>query len=259
MTMKTEAWQAVRVLDHGRLFLRDSMPHWSHVPHDRCGDQFGPGDSRICEAARVSNDFLPKDVREAFGLEAREDNRTLVQDLGLINYLMTNKHTTPIEQVKFTFVVRLPITVARQWIRYRSGVFNEQSARYSQLPNEFYLPSIERFQEQSKSNKQASGASLPREMAVLMRKSMFSHQQLSYRLYEKLLADGLARETARNVLPPSVYTEWYWSVDLHNLMHFLRQRLHEHAQWEVRQYAQAILPMVRKVAPATMAVFEKTL
>lgn len=205
------------------------------------------GDQRIVDAARNSVAGL--------GVRPTTDDRKLIR------YLVKNKHTTPLEFVRFTFQVRLPIFVARQWIRHRTGSFNEESARYGQLRGDFYLPPIERLMAggQAKKNKQGSGVALSRDLAVDARITIEHCSTKAYQRYEQLLAAGVARELARMVLPVNIYTQWYWTTDLHNLMHFLRLRLHEHAQWEVRQYAEAILPMAEALAPLAMEAFRETL
>lgn len=217
----------VKVLDHGFVELVDSMG----------------GDQRIVDAARVSI--------------AGEGVRPVSDDRKLIRYLLRNRHTTPFEAVRFTFAVKLPIFVARQWMRHRACSFNEMSARYGQLPNEFYVPSIERLMAggQSKDNKQASGAQLPHDVAAASKVEIEMAYASAYRRYEALLEIGVARELARAVLPVAIYTQFYWTIDLWNLMHFLRLRLHAHAQWETRQYAEAIVPMATSVAPIAMEAF----
>lgn len=205
------------------------------------------GDQRIVNAARVSI--------------AGQDVRPSSDDTKLIRYLVRNKHTTPLEQVRFTFHVRLPIFVARQWIRHRTGSFNEESARYGKLAADFYIPTMDRLSKggQAKKNKQGSGEALSEDKAGAAFLAIENASEEAYRRYERLLESGLARELARMVLPVNIYTQWFWTTDLHNLMHFLRLRLHSHAQWEVRQYAEAMLPMIELVAPAATAAFKETL
>jgi len=196
-----------------------------------------PGDQRIVDAARVSiagNDVDAKNPPER-----------------LIRYLVKNRHTSPLEQVRFTFHVRLPMFCARQWIRHRTGSFNEESARYGKLRDDFYIPPMSRMNVQAEKNKQASGDTLVTD-AEAMRTDIDLHCRDSYKLYENLLEGGLARELARMVLPVNVYTQWFWTTDLHNLMHFLTLRTHGHAQSEMRDYAEAMIPMARAVAPIAM-------
>lgn len=228
----------MKVLDHGFVELIDSMP--APAGDGRFGPDFGPGDARIVEAARVSI--------------AGEDVRPASDDRKLINYLLKNRHTTPFEQVRFTFRVKLPIFVARQWIRHRTGSFNEMSARYGKLPEEFYIPEPSRMQRQATNNKQGSAPELvehPENMCIRLR----HHSQDCYQLYEELLEGGLARELARMVLPLNFYTMWYWTTDLHNLMHFLTLRLHSHAQYEFRVYAEVIMDLVTPIAPCALTAF----
>lgn len=227
-------WRTKRVLDYGFVHLRDSMPHWT--------SETSP-DARIVEAARVS--FAQHALSE-------HEARTPEQDRKLIHYLMRNKHTSPFEKVRFEFVIKLPIFVARQWIRHRTGSFNEVSARYTELPDEFYVPAPHRLQEQSASNKQGSGAPLPPEIATEVEVMLHNASTRAHEDYQYLLRRGLARELARIVLPLNVYTAWYWTVDLHNLFHFLALRLHPHAQYEIRAYAKVLLEMVERIAPVAV-------
>lgn len=225
---------------------------WKGKPRrylDHREDVIAPGDKRIVDAARVSI--------------AGEGVRPTSSDRKLIRYLLKNRHTTPFEQVRFTFHVRLPIFVARQWIRHRTGSFNEESARYGKLADDFFIPAQGRLMKQATKNKQGSSGTLVRD-PYETQKLIREHSERSYRLYEELLDiqengepgdNALARELARMVLPVNIYTQWFWTTDLHNLMHFLKLRLHPHAQKEVRAYAEAILPMASAVAPMAMEAF----
>lgn len=248
-----------KVLDHGFVHLRDSMP--KAVPVDpEVG--LGEGDYRVEEAARVSTSHLPDSVRASLGIYVPgEDDplevRTAEQTKKLLTFMFKNGHTTPFEQVRFTWVIKLPIFVARQWIRHRTGSFNEQSARYSVLPCEFYVPTLERMQAQSTANKQGSAEPLLAEYAHGMINAMRTHSEGSYHLYENLLKGGLTRELARIVLPTNFYTEWYWTTDLHNLMHFLSKRCALDSQFEIRVYANAMLEMAALVAPFTISLFRE--
>ncbi|MEB3328995.1 MAG: FAD-dependent thymidylate synthase [Candidatus Sericytochromatia bacterium] len=200
------------------------------------------GDARVVQAARVS-----------YG----EGTKTVREDAGLINYLMKNGHTSPFEQVVLTFHMKLPIFVARQVIRHRTARLNEISGRYSVLKDEFYVPAPERVQAQSAVNKQGSGAALAPEVAQQVRQTLEADQAGLYSHYEEFLAQDVARELARVNLPLSLYTEWYWQVDLHNMLHFLRLRLDWHAQVEVRAYAEAMAAIARRVAPLCYEAFEE--
>jgi thymidylate synthase (FAD) len=236
-------FEANVVLDDDHSFVRlvDTMPE---VRKGLTSDMTAPGDQRIVDAARVS--ISGEEVR------ATSDNRKLIR------YLVKHRHTTPLEQVRFTFHVRLPIFVARQWIRHRTGSFNEESARYGKLAADFYVPSLDRVMlgGQAKKNKQGSGQPIDKTIAAELRARVATMSATAYDEYERLLDAGLARELARMVLPVNIYTQWFWTTDLHNLMHFLRLRLHEHAQWETRQYAEAIVPMAKALAPYAMEAFE---
>lgn len=248
-------WTTTKVLDHGFVHLLDAMPHWSSAP--KMPTHLAPADARVVQAARVSMAHLPFDVLESIGMTVHFEDRATDADAKLIEYMMKNGHTSPFEKVRFEFVVKLPIFIARQWIRHRTGSFNELSARYSKLPCEFYVPARERMQAQSSSNKQASGEALPPSKQKMLRDRITGASQTAYRHYDEMLDEGLARELARMVLPTNFYTQWYWTVDLHNLMGFLRQRLHAHAQYEIRVYAEAIMAMVERVAPQSIATFRR--
>ena len=203
------------------------------------------GDARIVQAARVSYGAGTKTVRE---------------DAGLIDYLLRNQHTSPFEQVVLTFHIKMPIFVARQWVRHRTARLNEISGRYSVMQNEFYLPAQEDVAVQSTDNKQGrSTESVSQELVDTTRSLLATGQEEAYHTYTKLVDSGLAREIARINLPLSLYTEIYWQCDLHNLMHFLKLRLDGHAQKEIRDYAAVILEICRKVAPLTMASFENNI
>ena len=200
------------------------------------------GDARIVQAARVSYGAGTKTARE---------------DAALIDYLMRNRHTSPFEQVELTFHVKLPIFVARQWIRHRTASVNEVSARYSILKDECYVPALSDIATQSSSNRQGrSDAAFPEGEAEKIAAEMERAQQEAFSSYHGLLEKDVARELARINLPLSAYTEWYWKIDLHNLFHFLELRCDGHAQKEIRAYADVILSICRRVAPLAAASFE---
>jgi len=208
----------------------------------RLVDYFG-SDSRIVQAARVS-----------YG----EGTKSYRQDQGLIDYLLRNDHTSPFEQVSFTFHLKMPVFVARQWIRHRTAKVNEISGRYSVMKNEFYIPAGEDIAFQSEDNRQGRrNEPVPRELQQEIRQLMAKEQNRAYETYKKLLDMGIAREIARINLPLSLYTEWYWQMDLHNLFHFLKLRMDEHAQKEIRDYSQIIFTIVKKVCPMAARSFEK--
>lgn len=201
------------------------------------------GDERVVQSARVSYGAGTKSYRE---------------DAGLIDYLLRNKHTSPFEQVILTFHVKLPIFVARQWIRHRTARLNEISGRYSVMKDEFYVPANADVATQSTDNKQGRSAEpLPPAEAETVREALAEAQRASYADYAKLVEDGIARELARINLPLSLYTEWYWQIDLHNLFHFLELRLDAHAQKEIRAYAEVLLDITRSVAPRCCESFER--
>ena len=220
----------IKVLDHGLVRLVDHMG----------------SDLSIVRAARVSYDA---DWRT--GDDAGKDEK-------LIRYLMRNRHTSPFEAVTFTFEVKAPIFVLRQWHRHRTWSYNEVSARYSELPDEFYVPDVADITTQSASNKQMrTETQHPQaaEMQDLMRKAMMA----AFDTYKELLARGCPRELARSVLPCSTYSRMFATVDLHNLFHFLRLRMHEHAQKEIRVYADAMLALVEPIVPVAVAAFKETM
>ncbi|MBT3273350.1 MAG: FAD-dependent thymidylate synthase [Spirochaetales bacterium] len=198
-------------------------------------------DERIAQAARVS-----------YG----EGTQTFRQNQGLIDYLLRNDHTSPFEQVNFTFHLKMPIFVARQWLRHRTARVNEISGRYSILKNDFYVPESSQIAAQSEDNKQGRrNEPLPLAIQRQVKDSLLCDQNLLYKAYEDFLDVGLARELARINLPLSLYTEFYWQMDLHNLFHFIRLRMHSHAQMEIREYAAMILDLVEKVCPAACKSF----
>ncbi len=199
-------------------------------------------DSAIVQAARVS-----------YG----KGTKTVNEDTGLIRYLLRNRHTSPFEMVEMKFHVKLPIFVARQWIRHRTANVNEYSGRYSEMKDEFYLPDIKDLKLQSSNNKQGRAESeMPEAEAAGILDSMAGIQRAEFNEYTKYLEKGLAREISRINLPLSIYTEWYWKIDLHNLLHFLQLRLDKHAQYEIRVYGEAIAEMVKKIVPITWKAFE---
>ena len=206
----------------------------------RLVDYFG-GDQRIVQSARVS-----------YG----EGTKSVSQDGALIDYLLRHQHTSPFEQVVMTFHVKMPIFVARQWVRHRTGRMNEVSGRYSIMKEEFYVPEAEKVAPQSKDNKQGRASeAFDSETANKIINQLEEGQKSAYENYSELLDAGLAREIARINLPLSLYTEFYWEMDLHNLFHFLKLRLDSHAQYEIRVYAEVMLEMCKKVAPMATESF----
>ena len=227
--LESKLYEAIPVLDHGFVRVVDYM-----------GD-----DAAIVQAARVS-----------YG----RGTRRVQEDAGLIRYLMRHRHTTPFEMCEIKFHVKLPVFVARQWIRHRTANVNEYSARYSILDREFYIPAPDALAAQSTVNNQGRGALLEGDEAARVLSILKDDSQRCYDHYEGMLSQegqqGLARELARMNLPMNVYTQWYWKTDLHNLMHFLRLRADAHAQYEIRVYAEAICELVKAWVPATWAAFE---
>lgn len=218
--------QEIRVLDRGFVRLVDYLG----------------GDSRIVQSARVS-----------YG----EGTKTVREDRGLINYLMSHLHTSPFEQVVLTFHCKMPIFVARQWVRHRTARLNEISGRYSVMKEEFYVPHPSVIQKQSQANKQGREEDLPAAMKQRVVDLLLSDQSTAYAHYQDMLNDEIARELARINLPLSLYTEWYWQIDLHNLFHFIRLRMDPHAQWEIREYGRALAKCAKAVAPLAYEAFEE--
>ena len=225
-------YQPLPVLDHGFVRVVDYM-----------GD-----DSAIVQSARVSYGKGTKKVSE---------------DRGLINYLMRHWHTTPFEMCEIKFHVKLPIFVARQWIRHRTANVNEYSARYSIMDKEFYLPKLEHLAAQSTVNNQGRGDVLEGAYAEEVLELLKRDSLQTYDTYEYLLngkgdesRPGLARELARMNLPVNYYTQWYWKIDLHNLMHFLRLRADEHAQYEIQAYADVMIEVLKRWVPFAYEAFK---
>jgi thymidylate synthase (FAD) len=201
------------------------------------------GDARIVQSARVSYGPGTKTVRE---------------DKGLINYLLRNDHTSPFEQVILTFHCKMPIFVARQWVRHRTARLNEISARYSVMKDEFYVPKPEEIRTQDQVKKQSrSEETVPWNEAVKLIERLEKEQADIFQTYEGMIEGGIARELARMNLPVSLYTEWYWQIDLHNLFHFLLIRLDDHAQYEIREYAKALAQCAKAVAPIAYEAWEE--
>ena len=227
--MEAHLYRAHEVLDHGFIRVIDYM-----------GD-----DAAIVQAARVSYGAGTKHVSN---------------DEGLIRYLMRHWHSTPFEMCEIKLHVKLPVFVARQWIRHRTANVNEYSARYSILDREFYIPAPEHLAAQSTVNNQGRGEVLTGEEAARVLEMLKSDAGRAYDHYQAMLSQegqqGLARELARMNLPANIYTQWYWKVDLHNLFHFLRLRADAHAQYEIRVYAEAICRVVADWVPIAWGAFE---
>lgn len=219
----------IDVLDHGYVRLVDHMG----------------GDLSVVRAARVSYDAAWR---------AGEDSGS---DRRLINYLWAHRHTTPFEAVTLTFEVHAPIFVFRQWHRHRTWSFNELSARYRELPEEFYVPVIQQICSQSKNNKQGRAEQLPWDDALIAQSTIKQAGEEAFQRYRGLLAAGVARELARSVLPVSTYSTMFATVNLLNLMKFLTLRCDQHAQYEIRVYADAMRELARQVAPVSIEAWEK--
>jgi thymidylate synthase (FAD) len=230
-------YKPLQALDHGFVRVIDYM-----------GD-----DTAIVQSARVS-----------YG----KGTKKITNDKGLIKYLMRHWHSTPFEMCEIKLHVKLPIFIARQWIRHRTANVNEYSARYSILDKEFYIPSVENLASQSQVNKQGRAENLSPEEAEKVINILKNDAEQTYRNYEVMLNEnsdgetldegsmGIARELARMNLTLNTYTQWYWKIDLNNLLHFLALRADAHAQYEIRVYADIILDIVKKWVPITYEAFE---
>lgn len=224
--LEDQLFTALPVLDHGFVRVVDYM-----------GD-----DAAVVQAARVS-----------YG----RGTRRALEDEGLIRYLMRHYHSTPFEMCEIKFHVKLPIFVARQWIRHRTANVNEYSARYSIMDKDFYLPAPEHMAKQSTANRQGRGEVLDAETGVRVLALLRGDAEQTYGHYEDMLGEdvGLARELARMNLTLNTYTQWYWKTDLHNLFHFLRLRADSHAQYEIRVYAEAMLQLTQAWVPLSYKAF----
>lgn len=219
---------AIKLLDHGLVRLVEHMG----------------SDLSIVRNARVSYD-----AEWRTGEDAGKDAK-------LINYLVKNHHTSPFEAVNFTFEVKAPIFVFRQWHRHRTWSFNEISARYAELPEEFYVPELEQITTQSASNKQMRTTE-QHPFAHKYRQVIELQCSSAFKCYKDMLTQGVPRELARGVLPLNTYSHMFASVDLLNLMRFLKLRLHEHAQYEIRVYAEAMLRLIEPVVPVATVAFKE--
>lgn len=223
-------WET-KVHDHGLVALVDVMPRLAPVGKT--------ADYAIVQAARVSYGAGTKHVNE---------------DRGLIRYLARHRHTTPFEMVELKFHHVMPIFVARQWIRHRTANVNEYSARYSVVPDRFYHPAVDAVRKQSESNRQGGEGTID-EVTAKEFCGYLDRVEGNYGDYQKLMEKGVARELARIGLPQSVYTEWYWKCDLHNTFHFLSLRMDDHAQQEIRDYANAMFAMIQQLLPIAAEAF----
>ncbi len=216
-------------------------------------------------------DYMGNDaaVTQAARVSYGKGTKMLNQDKGLINYLMRHRHTTPFEMCEIKFHVKLPIFIARQWIRHRTANVNEYSARYSILSKEFYIPEPEKLAVQSTINKQGRGETLNAKDSARVLEILRGDSERCYEHYQEMLNEdanetvldptrsGLTRELARMNLTMNYYTEWYWKVDLHNLFHFLSLRADSHAQYEIQAYANTMLELVKKWVPLSYEAFVK--
>ncbi len=227
------------VLDHGFIALVDVMPRLVPKPADGSPPT---ADGAIVQAARVS-----------YGQGTKKTS----EDRSLIRYLLRHRHTTPFEMVEFKFHVAMPIFVARQWIRHRTANVNEYSARYSILPDRFYTPTLDEVRKQSRANNQGGDERFKTDEAAEVSTAQqfldyLTEAEALYSRYEQLTEAGVSRELARMALPVSIYTEWYWKCDLHNILRFLSLRMDSHAQEEIQAYARAMHDLIEPIVPITM-------
>ncbi|OHB18274.1 MAG: hypothetical protein A2749_00320 [Parcubacteria group bacterium RIFCSPHIGHO2_01_FULL_45_26] len=222
-----EKWlyRPIKCLDHGFVYLVDYMGN----------------DEAIVEAARTS-----------YG----QGTKKVSSDEGLIRYLRRHVHTTPSEMVEFKFHCKMPIFVARQWIRHRTANVNEYSGRYSEMLDEFYLPELSVLKQQATGNRQGRGDDLDSAVQEAVLSLLKEEYERQYGIYKKFLGFNLAKELARIGLSVANYTQWYWKIDLHNLMHFLRLRLDEHAQHEIRVFGEAMARITKDSVPISYQAFE---
>lgn len=220
--------EAIKVLNHGSIRLVESMGN----------------DLSIVRAARASY---------AAEWRAGEDEG---KDAKLIDYLVKNRHTTPLECVVFTFEVKAPIFVFRQWHRHRTASISEVSARYSELPEEYYIPEVSQITTQHESSKQMRTDDIHPE-AEFIQDMISDNCRRAFVDYQLLISKGCPRELARGVLPVNTYSKMFWTCNLHNIFHFLGLRLHEHAQYEIRVFAQAMLELIEPIVPVAVASLKK--
>jgi len=206
----------------------------------------------------MGNDLsISRNARVSYNAEWRagEDEGS---DKRLIKYLYNNGHNTPFESVTFTFDVKAPIFVFRQWHRHRTQSYNELSARYKELPEEFYIPELEQITTQSTDNKQMR-TKQQNINAEYIRKNIELCNRNAFATYKEMLEAGCPRELARSVLPVGTYSHMFATMNLHNLFNFLRERLHPHAQYEIRVYAQAMLRLIKHIVPVAVSAFEESM
>ena len=253
----------IGVLDHGFVRLVSYMqpvptvglhaissdPHLDEFVVGRPKEAW-TGDLEIVRNARVSYDA---DWRT--GDDEGADEK-------IINYMYTNHHTSPFEAMVFTFEIKCPLFIARQWHRHRTWSYNEISARYAEMPEEYYVPEVWAIGSQDEKNKQKRNVNNPGDADVNpvfhgeTREIIASHCETAFDVYHKLLKRGVPREIARSVLPTSTYTRYFGTVDLHNLFHFIRLRIDPHAQWEIQQYARALLELITPICPTAVRAFK---
>lgn len=228
----------IQVLDHGYVRLRNIS-----VPTRRIDQEFDAHDRDPANTARVSFDG------------ADQPDRPIEQDMKLLDTLYRNRHTTPFEMIEIWLHMSMPIFVARQFVRHRTVSINEVSARYVQLPNKFYIPDPQNVGTKSASNKQGRDVGDPIPGAYDFRDAVQENSERAYEDYSRFIKEGIPNELARLLLPVNIYTTWIWKQDLHNILHFLKLRLDDHAQYEARQYAEAIFKLLSRVLPGTMRLF----
>lgn len=224
----------IKCLDKGFVRLIDSMP-------------------RLCEDGQTADSAVVQAARVSYG----GGTKTLSEDAALIRYLIRHMHTTPLEMVEFKFHCKMPIFVARQWIRHRTASTNELSLRYSEPTYDFYIPEVDNVRKQSANNKQCSDGQILEEEANEFIENLQKGCKLSVEDYLEAVHNGIGREQARIGIPVNLYTEWYWKIDLHNLLHFLGLRADKHAQKEIQDYANAIITLIEPIVPVVIAAWNQ--
>lgn len=249
------------VLVEGELSVKEVIPNPTNVNiaqyavEDNVREVLNGGFVRLVD--HMGNDLsIVRSARVSYDADWREGDEQ--KDAKLISYLMKNRHTSPFESVSFTFEVKAPIFVFRQWHRHRTWAYNEISARYTELDEGFYVPELDQITTQSTSNKQMRTKEQHPKAAVFQA-FMETHNATAVQSYKEMIEEGCPRELARSILPVAAYSRMFATVNLHNLFHFLRLRLHEHSQYEIRVYAEAMLQLIEPIVPVAVKEFKNTL
>lgn len=241
-----------RVLDSDNRLIDKKALEWTDMPTDAT-KVLDHGFFKVLDV--MGSD---KDIADAARMSYGRGTRKVKSDAGLINYLVRNYHTSPLEMAEIKFHMRMPIFVMRQWVRHRTANLNEYSGRYSEMVRLWYVPEVEQICLQHKTNKQGSAEPMDKAVAENMQQTIWETSNLSFNSYENMLAEGVSRETARIILPLNTYTEVVWKLDVSNLIKFLRLRDDDHAQWEIRQYAIMVSKAVENHFPLVFAAYQES-